>query len=224
MMRALQVLVDQQDKFADVILRETPKTRTDVNQIEIFSACDALHYYAKETGRILRTEKKRGHGVLGLSKQIYVVYKPMGVVGVISPWNGPFVLSIVPTIQALMAGNAVILKPSSITAHCGLLVGDLFKQAGLPEGVMTVLTGDGAIGSALIESGVDKISFTGSVAIGREVAKACAKKLIPCTLELGGKDPMIICADANIDNAAGGAMAGCSRIPASTAAALSACT
>jgi succinate-semialdehyde dehydrogenase/glutarate-semialdehyde dehydrogenase len=108
-----------------------------------------------------------------------------------------------------MAGNAVLLKPSSVTPFAGKLVGDLFKAAELPEGVLTVLLGDSETGQALLEAGVDKISFTGSVEVGRHVAMECAKRLIPCTLELGGKDPMIVCADANLDNAAGGAIAGC---------------
>ena len=130
------------------------------------------------------------------------------MVGVITPWNGPFVLSLNPTVQALMAGNAVLLKPSEVTPFSGKLVGDLFEAAGLPEGVLHVLLGDGETGAALTEAGVDKISFTGSVATGRKVAEACARQLIPCTLELGGKDPMIVCADANLDRAVDGAIAG----------------
>jgi len=209
MLRALKVLLERQDEFITTIQRETPKPCMDTIQMDIFAACDALHYYAKRTSKILRTEKKPMHGVMSLSKQLRIVYRPVGVVGVISPWNGPFILSIVPTIQALMAGNAVVLKPSSVTPFSGKLVGDLFKAAGLPDGVMSVLLGDSETGQALLESGVDKISFTGSVEVGRHVAMECAKRLIPCTLELGGKDPMIVCADANLDNAAGGAIAGC---------------
>jgi acyl-CoA reductase-like NAD-dependent aldehyde dehydrogenase len=209
MMKALKVLLERQDEFIATIQRETPKPCIDVIQMDIFAACDALHYYAKRTARILKTEKKSLHGMLSLSKQLRIVYQPLGVVGVISPWNGPFVLSIIPTIQALMAGNAVVLKPSSVTPFSGKLVGDLFEAAGLPEGVLTVLMGDGEAGTALIEAGVDKISFTGSVSVGRKVAIACAERFIPCTLELGGNDPMIVCADANPDTAAGGAVAGC---------------
>jgi succinate-semialdehyde dehydrogenase/glutarate-semialdehyde dehydrogenase len=107
-----------------------------------------------------------------------------------------------------VGGNTVILKPSEVTAFSGRLVGDLFESVGLPDGVLTVLTGDGETGAALVEAGVDKISFTGSVATGRRVAEACARRLIPCTLELGGKDPMIVCEDADLDAAAGGAIAG----------------
>ena len=146
--------------------------------------------------------------MVGIAKKLQVFYKPLGVVGVISPWNGPFILSLNPTVQALMAGNAVLLKPSSSTAFSGGLVGRLFEAAGLPEGVLTVLQGDSRTGQALLEVGVDKISFTGSEEVGRHVARCCAERFIPCTLELGGKNPVIVCADANLDNAAAGAIVG----------------
>jgi succinate-semialdehyde dehydrogenase/glutarate-semialdehyde dehydrogenase len=132
----------------------------------------------------------------------------MGVVGIITPWNFPFLLSLNPTVQALMAGNAVVLKPSEVTPLSGRLVEDLFVAAGLPEGVLSVMIGDGETGAALLEAGVDKISFTGSVATGRRVAEICGRNLVPCTLELGGKDPMIVCADADLERAARGAVFG----------------
>jgi acyl-CoA reductase-like NAD-dependent aldehyde dehydrogenase len=207
MMEALKVLLDRQEKVIETIRQETPKPCIDAIQMDIFAACDALHYYAKRTARILATQRKRPHGMLSLTKKLHIIYQPLGVVGIISPWNGPFVLSIVPTIQALMAGNAVVLKPSSVTPFTGRMVGDIFEQAGLPEGVLTVITGDGEAGQALIDAGVDKISFTGSVEVGRKIAIACAERFIPCVLELGGKDPLIIGEDANLDNAAGGTIA-----------------
>jgi acyl-CoA reductase-like NAD-dependent aldehyde dehydrogenase len=208
MRRALEILLERQDDYVDVILRETPKTRTEALMMDIFAGCDSLHYYARKAERLLRTEKLRGHGVVGLGKKLRVVYKPLGVVGVISPWNGPFILSLNPTVQALMAGNAVILKPSSATPLSGRLVGDLFEAAGLPEGLLTVLLGDSAVGQALLEVGVDKISFTGSEATGRHVARTCAERFIPFTLELGGKNPVIVCADADLGRAAAGAIVG----------------
>jgi hypothetical protein len=107
-----------------------------------------------------------------------------------TPWNFPVLLSLNPTVQALVAGNAVLLKPSEVTPFSGRLVEELFREAGLPEGVLQVLLGDGETGAALVEAGVDKISFTGSVATGRKVAEACARQLLPCTLELGGKVEM----------------------------------
>ncbi len=206
--RALAVLLERQEAFVDVIVRESGKPRTEALMIDIFASCDSLAWHAKHAGRILRTRKQRLHGILRILKKLQIVYQPLGVVGVISPWNGPFVLSLNPSVQALMAGNCVLLKPSEVTPASGRLVGELFEAAGLPPGVLTVLTGDGETGAALVEAGVDKIAFTGSVATGRKVALACARQLIPCTLELGGKDPMIVCADADLDIAAGGAVAG----------------
>jgi len=208
MQRAARVLVDRQDEFIDVVLRESGKPRTEALMMEIFAGCDALTYYAKRGGSILRSDKRTLHGMMRFMKQLRVVYQPLGVVGVISPWNGPFILSLNPTLQALIAGNAVLLKPSEVTPSSGALVGELFEAAGLPDGLLTVLTGDAETGAALVEAGVDKISFTGSVATGRTVGAACGRQLIPCTLELGGKDPMIVCEDANLDNAAAGAVVG----------------
>ena len=208
MMRALGILLENQDEYIDVILSETPKTRNEALMMDIYAGCDSLHFYAREAAKLLRPEKKRLHGMVGIAKKLQVFYKPLGVVGVISPWNGPFILSLNPTVQALMAGNAVLLKPSSSTALSGGLVGRLFEAAGLPEGVLSVLQGDSRTGQALLEVGVDKISFTGSEEIGRHVAKCCAERFIPCTLELGGKNPVIVCADANLDHAAAGAIVG----------------
>ena len=201
--RAVDALVERQDEFIEVVLRESGKPQSEALMMEIFIACDALTYYAKHANEVLRTEKRSLHGVMRFLKQLRIEYRPLGVVGVISPWNGPFVLSLNPTIQALIAGNAVLLKPSEVAPYSGKLVGDLFEAVGLPDGLLTVLMGDGETGAAVVEAGVDKISFTGSVETGRAVGEACARQLIPCTLELGGKDPMIVCEDADLDNAAG---------------------
>src|SRR6185436_8836081 len=142
------------------------------------------------------------------NKKMILTYRPLGVIGIITPWNGPFILSLNPSVQALMAGNTVVLKPSEVTPFSGRLVADLFREAGLPADVLTVMEGDGETGAALLEAGVDKISFTGSVRTGRKVGEVCGRNLIPCTLELGGKDPMIVCADADLDRAVGGAVFG----------------
>ncbi|MEE9607829.1 MAG: aldehyde dehydrogenase family protein [Myxococcota bacterium] len=206
--RALAVLIERQDEFIDVIVRESGKTRTEAIMMEIFAGCDALAFYAKRAGKILRPRRQRLHGLLALTKKLRLEYRPLGVVGVISPWNGPFILALNPTVQALVAGNTAVVKPSEVTPRSGQLVAELFRGAELPAGVLSVLSGDGETGAALVEAGVDKIAFTGSVATGRKVAEACARQLIPCTLELGGKDPMLVCADADLDRAAGGAVAG----------------
>ena len=206
MQRALTILLAQQDRFMDVIIGETGRSRMETLMMEMFPACDSLAYYAKNAERLLRDESPSLH--LLKTKKLVISYRPLGVVGIITPWNGPFVLSLNPTVQALMAGNAVVLKPSEVTPFSGKLVAELFAEAGLPVDVLSVLEGDGETGAALVEGGVDKISFTGSVATGRKVGEACGRQLIPCTLELGGKNPTIVCRDADIPRAAKGCISG----------------
>jgi acyl-CoA reductase-like NAD-dependent aldehyde dehydrogenase len=204
--RAIRVLVARQDELAEVIVAETGKPLTEVLATELLPACDALQFYAKRAKRILADRTIPLH--LLKSKKLRISYRPLGVVGIITPWNFPFILSLNPTAQALMAGNAVILKPSEFTPLSGRLVAELLEAAGLPEGVFQCLSGDGETGAALVEADVDKISFTGSVRTGRRVAETCGRRLVPCTLELGGKDPMLVCADADLERAAAGAVYG----------------
>ena len=130
------------------------------------------------------------------------------MVGVISPWNYPFTLAMTPVLSALFAGNTVVLKPSEITPLVGLEIAKLFADVGSYSGIVTAVTGGGATGEALVRSGVDKICFTGSVRTGKRVMAAAAETLTPVVLELGGKDPMIVCDDANLDRAVGGALWG----------------
>lgn len=204
--RAMRVLLERQDEFLERIVSETGKPATEALATELLTACDAMQFYAKRAKRILADRVLPLH--LLKTKKLRIAYRPMGVVGIITPWNFPFLLSLNPSVQALMAGNAVVLKPSEVTPLSGRLVEELFSAVGLPEGVLSVVLGDGETGAALLESGVDKISFTGSVATGRRVAETCGRNLVPCTLELGGKDPMIVCADADLDRAARGAVYG----------------
>jgi succinate-semialdehyde dehydrogenase/glutarate-semialdehyde dehydrogenase len=206
--RVIDLLLAQHERVTDTVIRETGKTPNEAFAMEIFASCDSLNYYAKNAARFLRPEKRRIHGMMGLLKQLRVVYKPLGVVGIIVPWNGPFVLGMNQTAQALVAGNSVLLKGSEVTPFSTALVGEFFAEAGLPEGVLEIVMGDGQTGADLVASGVDKISFTGSVATGRKVAEACGRQLIPVTLELGGKDAMIVCGDADLDRAAAGALIG----------------
>ena len=206
MRAALKILRHRQEEFMAVIMRETGRSRMETIMMEIFPACDSLSYYAKHAKRVLADQKISPH--LLKTKKLLITYKPLGVVGIITPWNGPFILSLNPTVQALMAGNTVIVKPSEVTPFSGRLVADLFAEAKLPDGVLQVLAGDGETGSALVEGGVDKISFTGSVRTGRKVGETCGRLLIPCTLELGGKDAMIVCEDADLERAVSGAVFG----------------
>ncbi len=206
MRKAIKVLLARQEQYIDLIQRETGRSRFETIMMEIFPACDSLEWYAKHAARVLADEKVSPH--LLKTKRLLLTYRPLGVIGIITPWNGPFILALNPTVQALMAGNTVVLKPSEVTPFSGKLVADLFREAGLPEDVFQVMVGDGETGAALVEGGVDKISFTGSVKTGRKIGEACGRNLIPCTLELGGKDPMIVCGDADLDRAVSGAVFG----------------
>jgi succinate-semialdehyde dehydrogenase/glutarate-semialdehyde dehydrogenase len=130
------------------------------------------------------------------------------VIGVISPWNFPFSIPMGTVVMALIAGNTVVLKPSEITPLIGLKIGEIFRAAGLPDGCLEIVTGDGATGGALCEAAIDKLFFTGSGRTGRRVMEACAKRLTPVSLELGGNAPMLILKDANLENAVAGAVWG----------------
>ena len=143
-----------------------------------------------------------------LSKKGRFTYEPIGVVGVIAPWNYPWSIPFGEVAIALMAGNGVVLKPASLTPLLGEAIRRVFEKGGLPEGLVRVLHGGGAVGDALARSGVGKVFFTGSVEVGRKVGEVCAQRLKGAVLELGGKDPMIVCADADLDNAISGALWG----------------
>ncbi len=208
MWRLVDRVVARQDEIVDIVVKETGKARSEAIAMEVFSPCAAISYYAKRAKKMLAPTVRRPAGLMGLAKKVKLVYKPLGVVGLITPWNGPVVLAMNPMVQALMAGNAVVHKPSEVTPLSALLIESLVREAGLPEGLYQVVRGDGQTGADLIAAGVDKISFTGSAATGRKVAAACGERLIPVTLELGGKDAMIVCADADLDVAAKGAVMG----------------
>lgn len=206
--RALQLVLARQDEIIDTVVSETGKAKTDAMSMEVFSVADSLCYYAKNAEKFLKPRKRRVHGILVIMKQLRILYKPLGVVGLITPWNAPFVLLMNQAVQAILAGNTVVAKGSEVTPFSGKLAEAILKDAGLPDGVLQVVLGDGETGAAIVSGGVDKVSFTGSVATGRKVAGACASQLIPCTLELGGNDAMIVCADADLDRAADGAWLG----------------
>ncbi len=192
-------IVDHQDEVIETICSETGKPRTEALVAEVLYCCDLLGFYAKNSERYLKDELRSPH--LLKTKRVFVVYQPLGVVGVISPWNYPFTLTLGDVVPALMAGNAVILKPSEYTPLSGLLVERLFREVGLPENVLQTLCGYGDTGAALVDH-CDGIAFTGSVATGKKVAERAAQRLIPVLLELGGKDPMIVLKDADLERAA----------------------
>ncbi|HEV2883270.1 MAG TPA: succinic semialdehyde dehydrogenase [Pyrinomonadaceae bacterium] len=207
-LRARELMLAERESIARLVSQETGKPETEAMSMEIVPTLDAMHYFANASEELLRPQKIDigQYGLMGRSSRI--VFRPLGVVGIISPWNFPLATPADEVVTALMAGNAVVLKPSELTPLIGLKIGDLFKRAGLPADLISVVTGDGSTGAALIDARVDKIMFTGSVATGKRVAEAAAKYLIPVVLELGGKDPMIVFEDADLENAARGAVWG----------------
>jgi acyl-CoA reductase-like NAD-dependent aldehyde dehydrogenase len=202
------VILASQDKIVETVIRETGKPLQDALTFEVYAVCDFISYWCKQARKTLKDEVVRAPGLLSLMKKIYMVYKPLGVIGVITPWNGPFVLTANPGVQSMLAGNSVVIKGSEVTPYSAKLFEELCLQAGIPEGVCQVLMGDGQTGADLTRADINKISFTGSVNTGKKIAGVCAERLIPCTLELGGKDAMIVCADADLDKAVHGAVWG----------------
>ncbi|MFW2387229.1 MAG: aldehyde dehydrogenase family protein [Polyangiales bacterium] len=203
---AIDILVEKREQVSQTIVGETGKTKLESLIMELLPACDYINFWCGRAVKELSDEKRKLHGYLRPYKKLMMHYRPLGVVGIITPWNGPFSLAINPTVQAVLAGNAVILKPSEVAPYSGDWAVQLLREAGVPEGVVQTVHGDGETGAALVNGGVQKISFTGSVRTGKKIAAACAEQLIPCTLELGGKDAMIVCEDADLERAAGGAV------------------
>jgi succinate-semialdehyde dehydrogenase/glutarate-semialdehyde dehydrogenase len=207
-LKARELLLAERDEIARLVSRETGKPVAEALSMEIVPTLDTMHYFAHAAENLLRPQRIDigQYGLMGRSSSI--VFRPLGVIGIIAPWNFPLATPADEVVMALMAGNAVVLKPSELTPLIALKLGDLFTHAGLSPGLLEIVTGDGSTGAALVEARVDKIMFTGSVATGKRVAAAAAKYLTPVVLELGGKDPMIVLADADLDNAARGAVWG----------------
>ena len=199
------------DEMVEVIVSDTGKVPTEALINEVVVAIELIRWYEKNAARALHNEKV-GSGILMAHKKGEIRYQPIGVVGVISPWNYPLVLSMGPIMAALFAGNTVVLKPSEVTPNVGIFVGKIFEEVGIREGrfenLVKVVTGDGKVGDQLVRSGVDKICFTGSVKTGQLVMKTAAESLTPVVLELGGKDPMVVLKDADVARAAKGAVWG----------------
>src|ERR1041385_5819815 len=207
-LRARQIVLEQLEDIAQLISRETGKPKSEAISMEIVPTLDLMHYFARHTHQLLERRKIDIGQYNFMARSSYIVYKPLGVVGIISPWNFPWATPLDEVVMALMAGNAVVVKPSELTPFTALKIADVFKQADLPEGLLEIVTGDGSTGAALVDAGVNKIMFTGSVKTGQRVAEAAANHLTPVVLELGGKDPMVVLGDADLENAARAAIWG----------------
>jgi succinate-semialdehyde dehydrogenase/glutarate-semialdehyde dehydrogenase len=203
-----QALYRDVDGVAALIAEETGKPKAEALTAEVLVTLDATRFLLKEVPRLFRRERV-AHGNLAMrAKRAYLQREPYGLVGIISPWNYPFSIPASEVLAALACGNAVVLKPSEFTPRCALKLQELLFAAGLDRDLLHVIPGEGPAGAALVGASIDKLIFTGSVATGKKIAKAAAEKLLPVVLELGGKDPMIVLEDADIEVASSAAVWG----------------
>src|SRR5690348_4339235 len=206
--RFQRTLHDKKTDVARLIAREAGKPYVEALLTEVLVVLDATRFLIENARSFLRDEPIP-HGSLAMkTKAGRLVREPRGVIGIISPWNYPLSIPAVETLAALVTGNAVVLKPSEFTSLIALEFESMLRTAGAPDAIFQVLPGDGATGAALLESRIDKLVFTGSVPTGKRIAQACAARLLPVLLELGGKDPMLVLDDADLDVASSAAVWG----------------
>src|SRR5213596_23941 len=205
MLRMQKWLLDNAERVIETIVKETGKSWEDAQLAEISYGANAFGFWAKNAEKYLADERVKSSAVLVKGKKLMVRYRPLGLIGVIGPWNYPLTNSFGDCIPALMAGNSVILKPSEITPLTSMLMLEGIRECGMPENVFQVATGYGETGAALVNE-VDMIMFTGSTATGKRVMQTAAETLTPVSLELGGKDPMIVLSDADLERAANAAV------------------
>jgi len=205
-------LHSRKSEVAALISQETGKPRVEALVTEVVVVLDAAGFLQRELPRFLRPERVGHANPMMKAKRSYLLREPYGVIGIISPWNYPFSIPAVDVMNALMCGNGVVLKPSEFTPLIALKFKELFDAAGLPAGLFSVVIGDGLTGASLTQAPpehlVDKLIFTGSVPTGKRIARAAAENLLPLVLELGGKDPMIVLDDANLETATSAAVWG----------------
>ncbi|MEO6419465.1 MAG: aldehyde dehydrogenase family protein [Polyangiaceae bacterium] len=200
LLRFRDAIVDRADEIVEIITKECGKPRHEALAHEVMLTADLATYYAKNAAKVLAPQHIPLH--LLVHKKSYVHYAPRGVIAVISPWNYPFSIPMGSVLAALVTGSAVVVKPSEVTSLTMLKAKEIYDATGLPEDLFGVVVGFGAAGAALIESDVQKVIFTGAVHTGKRVAAACGARLIPCVMELGGKAPLVACADADLERTA----------------------
>ncbi len=206
MLRFHDLVLQRRHEAMDILQWETGKARRDALE-EVLDVCVVSRYYARRAPGLLRPRRRAA--ALPLLVGVREILKPVGVVGIIAPWNYPLTLAASDAVPALLAGNAVVVKPDPQTSLIAAWVAEQFLLAGLPDGLFAVVTGDGpGAGGAVIDA-VDYVMFTGSSATGKLVAERCARRLIGCSLELGGKNAMIVRADADVRRAAEVAVRAC---------------
>ncbi len=216
-LRFRDALLDRAEEVCELISRENGKVLQESLEMEVFPIADLCTYFGRNASHILGHRRIPLH--LLMYRRSYIHYRPRGVALVISPWNFPFTIPFGTVVMSLLAGNAVLLKPASLTPLIAKKGRELFDQAGLDPDLFQVLPCSGKVASEVIGLGVDYVNFTGSTATGKQVAERCGWSLVPCSMELGGKDPMIVLPDANVDLVAGsmvwGAFANAGQVCAS---------
>ncbi len=203
-----QRLYARKSEIAAAITREAGKPLVEALVTEVLVVLDAARFLIDNAWGLLRDEPVPHGNLVTKLKSGWLVREPHGVIGIISPWNYPFSIPATETLAALVAGNAVVLKPSEFTPLVALELASLLHAAGVPEDVFQVIIGEGPAGAALLHSAIDKLVFTGSVTTGKRIAAAAAERLLPVVLELGGKDPMLVLDDADLDVASSAAVWG----------------
>ena len=201
-------LYGRKSEIAAAITREVGKPLAEALVTEVLVVLDAARFLIDNAFGLLRDEPVPHGNLVTKLKNGWLVREPHGVVGIISPWNYPFSIPATETLAALVAGNSVVLKPSELTPLVALELAALLHAAGVPDDVFQVMVGEGPTGAALVRSPINKLVFTGSVTTGRRIAAAAAERLLPVVLELGGKDPMLVLDDADVDVASSAAVWG----------------
>lgn len=203
-----RLLEERKVQVARLITREAGKPYVEALLTEVLVVLDAARFVIENAHGFLRDEPVPHASIAMKTKRGLLVREPHGVIGIIAPWNYPFSIPATEALAALATGNAVVLKPSEFTSLVALELASLLQKAGVPKGIFQVVVGDGVTGAALMASEIDKLVFTGSVATGKRIAQTAAGRLLPVLLELGGKDPMIVLEDADLDVASSGAVWG----------------
>jgi len=207
--RVRRYLADHADEIAEIISKDNGKVRIDAMAGEVLPASMAISYYMRKARRFLKPVKCGTGNLMLVNKRSRILRVPFGVIGIISPWNYPFAIPFSEVVMALLSGNVVVLKTATETQMVGRKLEECFLAADLPEGVFNYVNLPGKIaGDALLASGIDKLFFTGSVNVGKYLMNKASETLTPLVLELGGNDPMIVCDDADLERAAGGAVWG----------------
>lgn len=196
-------VLERAEEIAALLRAECGKPLAEAALSEVLPNADLVDWWCANVEELLEPAPVELDPVSYPGKSGQITKAPRGVLGLVTPWNFPVAIPLRAIVPALLAGNAVVFKPSEITPRAGALVASLFDGL-LPSGLLAVVQGGGAHGQAIIEAGVDVVSFTGSVATGRKVAVACAERLVPCALELGGKDAAVVLRDADLERAARG--------------------